>query len=661
MPEKLLTFVKNSLLGTTAIVLTLFYPAFAFADTAATCTPPSINEAGVHVPTGADASTYHYDCDLQLWVNDHYTFNPYTTVTTPRDARVYTYNTATGLWDVPVWVFSAAKGIYQLQTQAVTQPPAGATTVGGPVAKEVAPAPSTPTTGDSGGSAVDSTVNANLNSTNSTTAQVQNSITSNATSGNAAVLGNTTGGNALTGDAQTIATVMNMLQSSSTGFSPGGNALTFTANINGDVNGDLLLDPALIGAIQPASSLAAADNLTINTANNTDQSITNNIDLGAKSGDATVSKNTTAGSATSGNADVVANVVNILNSAVSSGQSFLGVININGNLNGDILLPPNFIDQLLAANVPTVNISTGLTANVDTTNNTSQTIANNVTTNATSGNASVDKNTTAGGATTGSASTNITAFNLTGSNIVGSNDLLVFVNVLGTWYGMIFNAPGATSANLGGGITANAVLNAQAQNNLNQSITNNINLAAQSGDATVSKNTTAGGATSGDARAAANILNMANSSISLANWFGILFINVFGSWNGSFGIDTAAGNPPVIPSVPSIPQPAVSGGNGSGGGGQERALFRFVAIHPHSTPASTFSPLSNSSGATDQSHTNGQVLAASATKPLLLQTAATPQSSSSAHRASFLLPALGTTLGIAMLLGERVRHFLRRG
>jgi hypothetical protein len=455
---------------------------------------------------------------------------------------------------------------------------------------------------------------------------------------------------------------MNMLQSSSSGFSPGGNALTFTANINGDVNGDLLLDPALIGTIQPASGLASGD-ITVNSANNTDQAITNNIDLSAQSGDANVTKNTTAGDATTGSANVIANVVNMLNSAVTSGQSFLGVININGNLNGDILLPPNFIDQLLAANVPTVNISTDL----GLTNNTNQSIANNITANATSGNATVDKNTTAGSATTGNSSTNITAFNLTGSNIIGSNDLLVFVNVLGTWYGMIFNAPaGATSANLGGGITANAALDAQANNNLNQAITNNINLNAKSGDATVSKNTTAGNATSGDAHAAANILNIANSSISLANWFGILFINVFGTWNGSFGINTAAGNPPVSPSLPlpSIPQQSTSSsGTGGRGGNSERALFRFVVVpHATSTPSSTFSPLENN--ASNSTSSGAHVLSANTATPkdgpILLQTAKMPQSNSPAHRANYLLPALGTTLGISMLLGERIRHFLRR-
>lgn len=129
------------------------------------------------------------------------------------------------------------------------------------------------------------------------------------------------------------------------------NILTFTADINGDVNGDLLLDPSKIGSMQPANSSTTLDNnVTVN--NSTDAAIVNNIDLAANTGDAGVIGNTSGGNATSGTADAVANVVNVLNSAITAGQSFVGVININGNLNGDILLPPDFIDTLLASNVP---------------------------------------------------------------------------------------------------------------------------------------------------------------------------------------------------------------------------------------------------------------------------------------------------------------------
>src|SRR5690606_8694589 len=130
-------------------------------------------------------------------------------------------------------------------------------------------------------------------------------------------------------------------------------------------------------------------------------------------------------------ATAVANVVNMMNSAIATGNSFLGILNIHGNLEGDILLPPNLLETLLASNIPRTTISTGeLVENeVDAEFTNSHSIVNNVNASATSGEAVVAGNTKAGNATTGNAQTDVTIFNLTGHNVVGKNSLLVFVNV----------------------------------------------------------------------------------------------------------------------------------------------------------------------------------------------------------------------------------------
>jgi hypothetical protein len=112
---------------------------------------------------------------------------------------------------------------------------------------------------------------------------------------------------------------------------------------------------------------------------------------------------------------------------------------------------------------------------------------------------------------------------------------------------MIVDAPaGTTAAALGTGVTANNVapdLTIDVDNN--SKIVNNLNLNSQSGDATVANNTTAGNATTGDATASANVANIAGSQMGLSGWFGVLFINVFGKWFGSAGINTERGNQPV--------------------------------------------------------------------------------------------------------------------
>jgi len=330
------------------------------------------------------------------------------------------------------------------------------------------------------------------------------------------------------------------------------------------------------------------------------------------------------------------------------------VININGNLNGDILVPPNFIDQLIASNVPTVSISmtgpssnnsidNGQSGNNVTVNNTNnQGINNTVNATAATGAASVTNNTAAGSATTGSAMTNITAFNLTGSSVIGNNALLVFVNVLGKWVGMIVNAPeGATAAELGGGITLASAGNntTNVTNTTNQQINNTINAHATSGNATVDSNTRAGNATTGDAKTAVNLLNVENSNLSLANWFGILFINVFGSWNGSFGMNTSAGDPPLV-TPPTVAAPSATG--------SVPASVRVFSFVPHAATTAATNQQSDVTSAP-------AVLAAHVAK-VARQTS--PQLQASGR--NLLLPILGVLLSVLYVVGERIYAYQSR-
>jgi hypothetical protein len=530
------------------------------ATAAAACAIPAPTGPGVHQPVGADAAAYTYDCNTGLYESSYYTFDPNTDTYTAIDPVVYTCDPTTNEYSYTTYVYSAAAAAYLPVTQTVSQPPAGATVVpcptpnsAGGTAAATAVTPPGGSTTPTGSSNLDSTVNNNTTGTDTTNANVTNNVTSDGTSGDATVLGNTTAGDADSGDAEVVANELNYLQSTGS-VEDGNQPATFVANIDGDVNGDFLLDPSTLGAVQPAT-VNNNETTTTNINNNANATMDNNVNLAADSGDASVENNTSAGSATSGNAEAVANIVNVIDSAITAGHSFVGVININGNLNGDILLPPDFVNELLADNVPTLTLtgpSSTNTSNTTANNNTTVTntnnlgATNNITSDADSGSATVSNNTGAGSATTGSAANNITAFNLTGSNVVGANDLLVFVNVVGKWVGLIVNTPpGTTAASLGGGITENNTdtNNTNVNNTTNDQINNNVNVAADSGNADVADNTTAGDATSGNADTAVNLLNVEGSNISLSGWFGVLFINVFGTWNGSFGINTSAGDP----------------------------------------------------------------------------------------------------------------------
>jgi hypothetical protein len=468
-----------------SLVLAAGYPLAAMADTQDPTTPDTSQQAPADPPAAPQPT---------------YTFNP-----------------VTGHWDSDQWQFNPATGTYE----APPKPPA--------------PTVITPATPDpSSDSSTDQTKSADTNVT------ADNNLASDATSGDSTVASNNTAGNATTGDAAAVANLLNVVNSSVTS---GDNqkVASFTQDIMGDVKGDIILYPMLLKAMIEAQA-GTDSSTTINAKDNLQ--LNNNVDLTAKSGNATVANNTSAGDATTGSAAAVANVVNILNSMIATQQSFIGTINIYGNLEGDILIAPDFIPQMIANNKEADSSNTQLSTQ-DSTN-----IVNNISAVAKSGAAAVTGNTTAGDATTGLANTGVVIFNLTGHEIVAKNSLLVFVNVLGKWVGVIVDAPaGATAALLGNDVTTNnqyapdLTVNSESTHG----ITNTIAVNAQSGDAVVSGNTMAGGATTGSAVALANVANLSNSQFGISDWFGVLFINVFQNWYGSFGIDTLYGNDPTAP------------------------------------------------------------------------------------------------------------------
>jgi hypothetical protein len=599
---------KRSLYIITSLFLVLSFPVSVLADTAPdvaatptdttaapTTTPaaetapnttapvaatqaPAAATQGTSSPTGADSNTYTYNSTTGLWENPYYTWDPASHQTSPTTPQEYSYNPATGMWDTTNYVYDAPSGTY------VPNVVSSAVNPNQPASLQA--------NNNISNTGPDSTNTTNTNSSNNAffnlfyNAQISNTLSQNAVSGAAAVIGNTVGGDAISGNAMDVMNVINMLKSTF-GLQNAADLMTFSANINGNVVGDLYIDPNMIN--NQSVAVANSDtnnNVTINA--NGSGLINNDITLGSTSGSATVDSNTNAGSATTGNADAIANIVNMINSAVSANKSFLGVININGNLDGDILLPPNFLDQLIASNAPhsTVALNNNTTNNLtaNTTNN--ETISNDVSLAAASGNANVFNNTNAGGATSGAAKTNLTIFNLTGKQVVAKDSILVFVNVLGQWVGLIMDAPaGTTAAAIGGNVTSNNNVNNNVEVNseTNNVINNNLNINSNSGDATVSNNTNAGGATTGNASASANIANIIDSQLSASDWFGLLFINVLGIWHGSFGIDTDAGN--ILKQAEQTAQASTGGQSGGGATPAHVAVFGFVPRHSPSYAA----------------------------------------------------------------------------
>jgi hypothetical protein len=596
----LIRTARNTFTSALIVLLTAAFPVTVFAQDAAPETPAQSQAASVPAsgssnqaaapatepehaaanpgptsPTGSDSNTYTQNKD-GIWTNGTYNWDPNTRQTSPVAPQDYSYNPKTGLWDTTAFVYSPESGKYI---------PNVVSSATNPNATALSSAGGAGTTGLASGSGAvidgtgpNSNNNINLGTDNNGTfnlffnGAISNKISSNASTGNSVVQGNTSAGGALTGDASALANVLNLLQSS--WFGQSGDIASFISNIDGNVYGDLLIDPNAL----PYALGSNNSNIDVNVANN--GAINNDINLAAKTGNATVNSNTLAGNATTGNAKAMANVINMINSAIHSGKSFLGMVNINGSLDGDILLPKGVLDALIASTGPNSNNTIGGNSNnnLSVDSNASRTISNNIKTDTSTGNAKVDNNTSAGSATTGQSGTNVNSMNVVGQNVKAKNGLLVFVNVLGKWVGLVVGPANATINNTGpnsnntiGGNSNNSVsVNA----NENSLINNNINLSAQSGDAAVTNNTQAGSAKSGNADATVNLLNVIGSNIDVTDWFGVLFINVFGSWFGNFGADSANGG------FSQSPAPAASGGGAAGSSAAPAAatnqVFGFV-------------------------------------------------------------------------------------
>lgn len=578
-------------------------------------TPPEPPKAGPP-PPGADSRVFTYDYGTDTWESFLYSYNPVTRVRTMKNVPTVRYNFNTGMWEKIAWSFSAPSQTYYWYVVS-TQPTQPEGLVMGPTPQSVA-AQKASNAGGSGtsvnGTGPNSSASVQNGTNNNTGLTVNNNTDFNivldllSRSGNAAVTGNTRGGSASSGNATSTANILNQIQSRW----DINDLLTFSSDIYGSVFGDLLVNTSNIG---PNANVAVNNNTNNNLDIdvNNDTTINNDINVVAETGDATVSRNTTGGDATSGDANAFVNIINMINSSINSGAAFMGTLNIYGDFDGDILFPQGALDTLIASTGPdsSVDVNNQQNNTIDAEINNNADITNNIHANASTGSATVSHNTTGGDATSGNATSQVTMLNLTGKDVVSENTLLVFINVLGKWVGVLMDAPaGTTAAAIGSGAKVSS--NNTANNNLsytennNAAITNNVNVTAASGDATVSGNTTGGNATSGDANASVNVANLVGSNIASNSWFGVLFINVFGTWNGSFGVDTVAGDTPSAASNTGQTTKGGQGGEGPASSPQRSTPASQMKVYTlASTSDGGYRAVPASNSASDNSQSSG--------------------------------------------------------
>jgi len=387
---------------------------------------------------------------------------------------------------------------------------------------------------------------------------------------------NTGGENSVvSGDANTTGTMLTAVNTNVSGVSVsefniadthrGDYVLDFNANCIsgcGGANGNILNTGNGAGSQNSGEVTTVNNDLTFQ---NNDATVENNMNLLADSGHNDANRNTGGDSTIkTGDANVAASAVTFANNNIA-GNVYYGVVNIFGDLVGDIVLPESVLASLVGNTgngADSTNTTNSTTTNNSTTEQTNTAVIdNNLILAANTGDNEVSRNTDGSNAiTTGNTEINASVLNVVNSNIEGGNMWLVLVNEAGKWIGRILG--GAEGANVGasagteflvgenGEITAVNAGNGAGSTNTasstttnNQSVVqqntahvvNNINLNANTGKNDASRNT--GGSSNietGDATVIVNIVNFVNNNITGGGKLFVTVVNVFGSWIGDF-------------------------------------------------------------------------------------------------------------------------------
>ena len=413
-------------------------------------------------------------------------------------------------------------------------------------------------------------------------AVIKNDLTQSATTGDNSASRNTGGENTIvSGDANTTGTIINSVNTNLAGVA------VYEFNINDNHMGDYILDfnsANCISGCDVAVDVAnsgngdnSENNLDVNlisdnsTFQSNDADVENNMTLIADSGDNQADSNTAGNSTiTTGDANVSANALTFANNNLA-GNVVYAVVNIFGDLIGDILLPDGSILGCCGQDAKVVNsgnadgsdnnLTFSQTTNEDISQFNLADIDNNLILSAETGDNSTSSNTNGDNSiTTGDSSIVASVVNFANMNIAGGNWWLVLVNEGGRWIGKILGAPDGSDmyasqgidiyyddngeilvTNTGNGSNSTNNLNINQENNTevnqenNAHIVNNLNLSANTGGNSASRNVGGDNSiTTGDASVIANIVNFVNNNIIGNGKLLVTAINVFGSWIGDF-------------------------------------------------------------------------------------------------------------------------------
>lgn len=420
------------------------------------------------------------------------------------------------------------------------------------------------------------TVDDSTSSVQSNIATIENNVNLQSISGNNTSSGNVGNTEITTGEANLGITVLTSANTNLSGVS--------VAEFNIDDNhvGDIVLAFPPNNNLEPQKTLSNTGNgsdsnnsasfdssASSTVVQNNFSDVENNLTFVVNSGDNETNNNTGGNSEIkTGDSNIAANVVSFLNNNFisSTPQSLFGVVNIFGNLVGDIILPD------IAPQINIKNSDNGANSNNDSsvninnsqliTQSNTANINNDINIEVTTGANSADDNTYQlgqdGKINSGKASADVNVVNIANQNLINDAWWVVLVNRSGQWIGKILgneknnyaaspgtefvldesgNVVAVNNNNNGQNSSNNSSFSSNNNSDVNQTntanLTNNIAIVANTGGNSASRNTSGESSVkTGDANVVLNVFNFVNNNF-VGGKFVFALVNVFGNWVGN--------------------------------------------------------------------------------------------------------------------------------
>ncbi len=353
-------------------------------------------------------------------------------------------------------------------------------------------------------------------------------------------------------------------------------------NVFENYSGDVTFTQGVSSELSQVFASASNENTGVGSENNAsvevDESIEiynknialleNEVELNVVSGDNEANGNTGHGTVVSNDVNVAFNMVNFLNTNITSSNWWFSSLNVFGDWDGDVVLPQMIAQgNNLAVSANSENEETGAnsennssaetTNSFDVDNKNEAEITNNIELNAQTGDNKTSFNTGTGSGEFGETDAETNTINLANINVTGDSWWLVIVNTFGSWEGTTIGSPSnmvvkasknttilspansgidARNSSTGPDSDNNASVEINHSTNIENdneaTINNAIVINATTGENETKHNTGHGYVDTGDVKAASNLINIANSNIAVGNWL-LAVVNVFGDWNGN--------------------------------------------------------------------------------------------------------------------------------